>query len=64
MKNSYRIILRLIVMIVSLWLIIFFHSETSKVNLMWMFVGLIGLLGVLFDYNYAFNHPVKFEDFE
>ena len=57
MASRLRVWLRVIGFIICLSIIIYFHRQTSMTNLLWMFGGLLGLLVILFDYNYTFNHP-------
>lgn len=57
MTNHLKIIIRTIVVLICLGVIIYFQREVSKANLMWMLVGLAGILAVIAEYNYSFNHP-------
>ena len=56
MSHKIRVLIRLLVALVCVGFIIHLQTTVSRENLLGM---LLGLLAVLFDYNYDFNHPKR-----
>lgn len=59
MKANIRTIIRFIVFFICLFIIIYFQRTTGIKQLIYMLLGLAGILIVIFDYNYEFNHPKR-----
>lgn len=55
MNSKQRILIRVLVTIVSLFLIIYFQSQTGISGLLHMLLGLTGLLLVVYDYNRGYK---------
>ena len=59
MNHNLRVILRCVVAIVCIVGVVYFQRIRSVEALGYMFASISGLLAVLFDYNYDFNHPKR-----
>ena len=59
MSHKIRVLIRIIVALVCVGFIIHLQTTVSRENLLGMLLALAGLLAVLFDYNYDFNHPKR-----
>ena len=59
MSHKIRVLIRLLVALVCVGFIIHLQTTVSRENLLGMLLALAGLLAVLFDYNYYFNHPKR-----
>ncbi|MBD3948516.1 hypothetical protein I4Q36_08960 [Tuanshanicoccus lijuaniae] len=59
MEHKTRIIIRWIIFTICLVAIIYFQRTTGVKELGLMFVALLGLLGVLYDYNRDYTHPKR-----
>lgn len=54
-----RTIIRFIVFFICLFAVIYFQRTTGIKELGMMLLSLGGMLAVIYDYNYEFNHPKR-----
>lgn len=59
MKIKMRTIIRFIVFFICLFAVIYFQRTTGIKELGMMLLSLGGMLAVVYDYNYEFNHPTR-----
>ena len=59
MAEKLRGWVRGVIALVCVVVIVYCQRKTGKEELGYMLAGIAGLLAVLFDYNYEFNHPKR-----
>lgn len=59
MEHKIRVAIRWIIFIVCLSAVVYFQRQTGKQELVYMLIALIGMLGVLYDYNRDYTHPKR-----